>query len=174
MKAKSYKLKVINGFCFLLLAACFLPLIAGCGYTIQGKDTLPFEYVKIGRIENKTYEPKLEDRLYKALTDELMKNGFVISRSAGHVISGVINEFHLRPLSEKDGYAVEYEVIVKGRFILTAPDGKTKELRNSGAFIVSFYNAGNIQSIVASKETATDTALKNLASEIRAGIIYQK
>lgn len=171
---KNSKLKVKSYFCCLLFAVCCLSLVSGCGYTIQGKDTLPFEYVKLGRIENKTYEPKLEDRLYKALSDELLKNGFVISRSANHVISGVINEFRLRPLSEKDGYAVEYEVIIKGKFILTMPDGKTKELRNSGAFIVSFYNAGNIQNIIASKETATDTALRNLASEIRAGIIYQK
>lgn len=175
MKVKNLKLKVkrpmlLFALCSLLSALCFL---TGCsGYKFQGRATLPFDSVRIGRIENRTFEPKLEDKLQKTLADELIKNGIMISKNAGHVITGVITKFELKPLTEKDGLAVEYEVIIKGQFFLTSPEGKVTELRNSGVFIVSFYNETSLQALVASKEPAIETALKNLSSEIRAGIVY--
>lgn len=185
MKAKNSKLKVRSLFrrlftihyslftLFLLFTIhSSLFTLSGCGYTLQGRDTLPFSSVKIGRIENRTFEPKLEDKFQKALADELIRNGIMISKSATHVVSGTINEFSLRPLSEKEGVASEYEVIIKARFFLTSPDGKVKELRNTGVFTVSFSGSGNIENIVAAKEQAAETAMRNLASEIRAGIVY--
>lgn len=173
-KVKSLNISELHAIFILLLTFHFsLFTFWGCGYIIQGRETLPFNSVKIGKIENKTYEPKLEDKLQKALADELIKNGIMISKSSEHVITGVIEGFELKPLSEKEGLAVEYEVIIKGKFFLTSPGGKVADLRNSGAFIVSFYNAGNLQEIMASKELAIESALKNLSSEIRAGIVYQ-
>ncbi|MBI4683601.1 MAG: hypothetical protein HY755_00185 [Nitrospirae bacterium] len=157
----------------MLLVTCYLLLLAGCGYKFQGRETLPFDSVRIGKIENKTVEPKLEDKLHRALAEELTKYGITITKSAEHIISGVIESFELKPLSEKEGLAVEYEIVIKGRFFLTRPDGKIIELRNKGAFIVSFYSGGNIQEIMASKEQAIENALKNLSSEIRAGIAYK-
>jgi len=163
----------VQSFMLLSTVYCLLFTVFGCGYTLQGRDTLPFTSVKIGRIENRTFEPKLEDKFQKALADELIKNGIMISKSAGHVISGTINDLTLKPLSEKEGVASEYEVLIKARFFLTSPDGKVKELRNSGVFTVSFPGSGNIESIVAAKEQAAETAMRNLASEIRAGLVYQ-
>lgn len=157
---------------FALLIFNFAFLLAGCGYTLQGRDTLPFTSVKIGRIENKTFEPKLEDKFQKALADELIRNGIMISNSAKHIINGTIDDLQLKPLAEKEGVASEYQVIIKARFFLTSPDGKVKELRNSGVFTVSFSGSGNIESLVAAKEQAAETAMRNLASEIRAGIVY--
>ena len=157
---------------FLFTVHCSLFTLTGCGYTLQGRDTLPFTSVKIGKIENKTFEPKLEDKFQKALADELIRNGIMISNSAGHVISGTINDFSLRPLAEKEGVASEYEVIIKANFFLTFPDGKVKELRSSGVFTVSFSGSGNIGNIVAAKEQAAEIAMRNLASEIRAGTVY--
>lgn len=176
MKVKSLKLKIkrpllLFALCSLLSALCFL---IGCGYKFQGRETLPFDSVRIGRIENRTFEPKLEDKLQKALADELIKNGIMISKNSGHVITGVITKFELKPLTEKEGLAVEYEVIIKGEFFLTSPEGKVTELRNSGVFIVAFYNAGSLNELTASKEPAIETALKNLSSEIRAGIVYRQ
>ncbi|MDP2276867.1 MAG: LPS assembly lipoprotein LptE [Nitrospirota bacterium] len=146
--------------------------LSGCGYTLQGRDTLPFTSVKIGRIENRTFEPKLEDKFQKALADELIRSGIMISKNSGHVISGTIYDLKLRPLAEEEGVASEYEVIIKARFFLTSPDGKVKELRNTGVFIVTFSGLGKIENIVAAKEQAAETAMRNLASEIRAGIVY--
>ncbi len=176
LKVKSLKLRVARFLLFFSLFTFHFSLftLIGCGYKLQGRESLPFQSVKIGKIENRTYEPKLEDKLKKALSDELIRNGIMISGNAGHVISGVIEGFELKPLSEKEGLAVEYEVIMKGKFFLTSPEGKVTQLRNSPAFIVSFYSAGNIQNIMASKETAIISALTSISSEIRAGIIYEQ
>lgn len=170
LKLKNSRLKVLS---FIPLVILFL-VFSACGYKLQGKETLPFQTVKIGKIENRTFEPKLEDKLHRALVDELSKNGFIISANSNHVINGIINTFRLKPLAERDKVAIEYEVIIEGKFTLTSPDGTVKELRNSGAFIVSFYAEGHLNELVASKENAAESALKSLASEIRAGIIYQQ
>ncbi len=157
--------------CLLLTVYCLL-FTVGCGYTIYGKADLPFQSVGIGKIINKTFEPKLEDRMQRALVDELMTNGFVIDNSADYKISGVITSFTLSTLSEKSGVAVEYEVIIKGEFRLTDSSGKSRELRNHGVFIVSFPSSEALQNVIALKEQATETALKDLCSEIVASIMY--
>ena len=145
----------------------------GCGYTIQGKSNLPFQAIAINKIVNKTFEPKLEDRMQTALVNELMLEGFVIDNSSGYKINGSITQFELRTLSEKSGVATEYEVIIKGDFKLMDSSGKTKELRSHGVFIVSFSSSEQLQTVIALKELATERALKDLSSEIVASIIYQ-
>src|SRR5512143_354845 len=145
----------------------------GCGYTIKGKRNLPFQTIAINKIVNKTFEPKLEDRMQIALVNELMVEGFVIDSSSGYKINGAITQFELRTLSEKSGVATEYEVIIKGDFKLIDPSGKTKELRNRGVFIVSLSSSEQLQAVMAQKELATVRALQDLSSEIVASIMYQ-
>jgi hypothetical protein len=153
----------------LVLGICFF----GCGYTIQGKANLPFQTIAIEKIVNKTFEPKLEDRMQTALVNELMVEGFVIDSSSGYKINGAITQFELRTLSEKSGVATEYEIIIKGDFRLMDPSGKTRELRNHGVFIVSFPSSGQLQTVMALRELATERALRDLSSEIVASIMYQ-
>ena len=153
----------------LVLGLSFL----GCGYTIRGKKDLPFPTIAINKIVNKTFEPKLEDRMQIALVNELMVEGFVIDSSSGYKIDGDITRFELRTLSEKSGVATEYEVIIKGDFKLIDPTGKTKELRTHGVFIVSFSSSEQLQTVMSQKELATVRALQDLSSEIVASIIYQ-
>jgi len=145
----------------------------GCGYTIQGKRNLPFQTIAINKIVNKTFEPKLEDRMQIALVNELMVEGFVIDSSSGYKINGAITQFELITLSEKSGVATEYEVIIKGDFKLIDSSGKSKELRSHGVFIVSFSSSEQLQAVIALKELATERALKDLSSEIVASIMYQ-
>lgn len=147
--------------------------LVSCGYSLHGKSDLPFHSISIGRIINRTFEPKLEDKMQIVLTDELMRNGFQVVSGSGYRIDGVINTLELRTLSEKSGTAVEYEVIVKGDFKLTDQSGKVKKLRGQGAFIVSFSSTESLQAVVALKEQAIERALKDLSSEIVASIIYQ-
>jgi hypothetical protein len=157
----------------LILVLVFGLSFWGCGYTIQGKTNLPFQTIAINKIVNKTFEPKLEDRMQTALVNELMVEGFVIDSSSGYKINGAITQFELRTLSEKSGVATEYEVIIKGDFKLMDPSGKTKELRNHGVFIVSLSSSEQLQTVMALKELATERALRDLSSEIVASIMYQ-
>ncbi len=158
----------------LLLYICFLLLIPGCGYTIQGKASLPFQTVKIGKIVNRTYELKLEDRMQRALAAELLKTGFSLGAESGYSIEGVLNVFELRVLSVKVNEASEYEVIVKGDFRLYGPSGQVRTLRSGGIFITSFLSTEeNLTSIITGKELATERALRDFSSEIVASILSQ-
>ncbi|HTR44496.1 MAG TPA: LPS assembly lipoprotein LptE [Thermodesulfovibrionales bacterium] len=161
--------------CFLSLTLCTLLLtlcVGGCGYTLQGRAQLPFQSVSIGKIVNKTFESKIEDRMQVALADELLKNGFTLEKGAEHRIEGVLRSFEMRVVAEKSGVADQYEVVIKGDFKLVDSSGKEKPLRGSGAFIVSFVSTGSIPDVMARKEVATDQALRDLALEIVASMIY--
>lgn len=154
--------------CTVLIAFCF----TGCGYTLYGKADLPFPSIAISKIVNKTFEPKLEDRMQVALVDELMKSGFQIDAHSGYRILGSMTNFQLTPLSTSAGVAVEYEVKVMGDFTLVDPSGKTRPLRNHGVFIVSFPSTAALNGVIALKEQATETALRDLSIEIIASIMY--
>jgi len=175
MKVQSSKFKV-QSYLFILLFTvyCLLSNLYGCGYSIQNKASLPFHAIQIGKIENVTVEPKLQDMLYKALTDEFLKHGVAVNRDAGYKLGGAINHFELLILSEKSDIATEYEVVIKGNFTLTDPSGKIKELKNTGSpFIVSFSGPGPLNNLIASKELATEKAMRDMAMEIVGIILYQ-
>jgi hypothetical protein len=156
--------------CSVLSALC--PL--GCGYALHNKASLPFGAIKIGKIENKTLEPKLQDRLYRTLTEEFLKQGVDVNAAAGYKIDGTIHDFALKILSEKSEAAVDYEVTVKADFILTDPSGNTREFKNvESPFIVSFSAPGSINDLIAAKEIASERAMKEIAVEIVAGITYR-
>ncbi|MBM4144731.1 MAG: hypothetical protein FJ240_00425 [Nitrospira sp.] len=169
-KTISYILCSFLILCSMLYALCLF----GCGYSIQNKASLPFQAIQIGKIENVTIEPKLQDILYRALTDEFLKHGVSVNRDAGYKLSGRINHFELLILSEKSDIATEYEVVIKGNFILTDPSGKIKELKNTGSpFIISFSGPGPLNNLIASKELASEKAMRDMAMEIVGIILYQ-
>ena len=161
--------------CLIIIFAFYFLLftLTGCGYTIHGKVALPFDSIQIGRIENVTTEPKLQDVLYKALTEEFLKQGITVSPDSGYKLTGNINHFELRIISEKKELATEYEVIIRGDFRLAEPSGAVKEFKNIGSpFIVSFQSSNILEDVLALKEQASEKALKDLASEIVAHLIY--
>ncbi|HMK49948.1 MAG TPA: LPS assembly lipoprotein LptE [Thermodesulfovibrionales bacterium] len=156
--------------CFCLVAIG----LSGCGYAIHTKASLPFDEIQIGTIENRTYEPKLQDRLNKSLTEEFLKQGISVRNNAGYKLSGVIRKFSLQVLSEKSDVAAEYEVTVIGDFKLADPKGNIKEFKDIGSpFIVSFSGAGQLNQLIANKELASERALQDMASEIVAALIYR-
>jgi hypothetical protein len=133
-----------------------------------------FQTIQIVKIENKTLEPKLQDSLYRALTEEFLKQGVTVSPDAGYKVSGIIDQFELRVLSEKSDIATEYEVIVKADFKLIEPSGHAKEFKNIvSPFIVSFTSPGPLNDLIASKEIASEKAIRDMAAEIVANFIYR-
>ncbi|MEW6586550.1 MAG: LPS assembly lipoprotein LptE [Nitrospirota bacterium] len=161
-----------------LSALCFfwLFVVGGCGYSMHGRSSLPFQEIEIGVIENKTIEPKLQDRLSVALTREFLKQGITVSPHAPYKLSGVIRVFAMHVLSEKAGIAAEYEIILKGDFKLTDPSGKISEFRNLGSpFIVSVSTSDSdrLNELIALKEQASERALADMSAEIVAALIYK-
>jgi len=154
----------------VFLSLCLLSLL-GCGYTIQGKASLPFHAVSIGQIVNKTHEPRLEDKLQTALVEELMRNGIVLENDSRYRIEGVITTYEVRTLAQKSGTAVECEVVIHGDFKLVEPSGKIKPLKGGGVFFVSFPSSGNLESVIALKEEAIKQALRDLSNELVLSLI---
>ena len=146
-------------------------LPAGCGYNIRRKP--PVDSVRLGRIVNNTTEPKLQDRLYEALSLSLMQNGIRIENSSQYEIKGSIDGIKLRGTAEEDGVAIQYEVSISGNFVLIGPDGKARELRSSDVFIVIFSSADPLlERVIAQKEAAIKRALNNMATEIVTSILH--
>ena len=159
---------------FSLFTLNFSLFLFGCGYTLQSRTTLPFNSIQIQGIENKTVEPKLQDMFYRAITEEFLKYGVSVQSRADYKLSGTLNRYELRVLSEREGVAAEYEVIIKGDFRLVEPSGAIRDIKNIGSpFIISFPVSGALENVLASKELASEQAIRDMAMEVVAAIIYQ-
>jgi hypothetical protein len=161
--------------CFFVLTAYFSLLIfSGCGYTIHSKSSLPFDSIQIGNLENLTVEPKLQDRLHEALTEEFLKQGINVYPDALFKLSGRIYKFELIILSQKQDIATEYEVIIEGDFRLVDSSGNIKDFKKIGSpFIVSFQSSDLLEDVLSLKELASERAIRDMAMEIVSLLIYQ-
>ena len=173
MQGLRFKTRKIS-YSLQFIVYCLLFAVCGCGYTMHGKSSLPFDSIQIGTIENTTVEPKLQDKLYQSLTEEFLKQGIRVSPDADYTLNGTINLFDLRILSEKKGIATEYEIIIGGDFQLIMPSGDIQELRRiRSPFIVSFKSQELLEDVIANKERASEKALRDMAFEIVGNIIYR-
>lgn len=154
----------------LLLFTC---LLSGCGYTIQTRSNLPFETIAIGTIENKTHEPKLEDRLQLALAQNFLQYGFSISPHARYRIEGEIYDFVLLPTTEVNLAATQYQVVIKVNFkLVDTESGKSLHLPADSPFITYFGSSGRLEAIMAQKELAEDGALSNMSQTLVSLVTY--
>jgi outer membrane lipopolysaccharide assembly protein LptE/RlpB len=157
---------------FSLLVAIFA---AGCGYTLQGTANLPYDSVTLGQIKNTTVEPKLQDRMSRLLAETLLEYGFEIRPAAKYKIQGTIVKFALNPISEKSLTAIQYQVLIEGNFeLIDTYAQKAKPLMSlSSPFTTYFRSSGNLTSVLAEKEAATEKALKDLSQELVRRMIYK-
>lgn len=154
----------------LALAALCMAVLGSCGYSMQ--KTGAVDSVRMGEIVNRTFEPKLGDRLATALAGALMESGIRLDDGSPYTLSGRIEKFELRSLAEKGGVSVLYEVRISGDFFLDGPGGSRRKLRNSGLFIVTFSSEGALAGVLAGKEQAAMKALSDLSEELVASILY--
>jgi len=171
-----YTLNLASSIVHLVSCIFYLLSLSGCGYSVYQGSSFPFDSVRIGRIVNVTPEPKLQDKLHIALTEEFLRHGIDVTDSSENVLSGTITEFTLRILSERGEFATEYEAVITGNFTFTDREGRIKELKNiSSPFIESFSGekaTGKIAQIVGAKENTAETALRGLSMMIVSELIY--
>jgi len=162
----------------VVIVACMIcaVLVSGCGYSLQGRTDLPFESVSLGVIENKTTEPKLQDRMSRLLAGTLMEYGVDVSPSAMYRIEGSIATFAVTPISEKSLSAIEYQITIIGKFYLVDVQTQRKGplLEVSSPFVTYFRSSGALVSVLAQKEAASESALKDLSQELVRRMIYKK
>ncbi|HSW64059.1 MAG TPA: LPS assembly lipoprotein LptE [Dissulfurispiraceae bacterium] len=159
---------------FLLITAVCM-FLTGCGYTMQSRANLPFHEIDLGRVENKTHEPKLEDRLARAIGLVFPEYGFDISPHAGYRLECDIETFTMTVLSEIGLTAAEYQIAtgVTMRLVETK-SGKVTVMKPASPFVTYFRSTGRIEAVMAQKELATDRAMRDVAQRAAQEIIYKK
>ena len=159
----------------MIIIGVFLALaLYGCGYGFRPQSALPGQVITIGLIENRTHEPKLQDKLSRALAEEFMKQGIRVERGADYKLTGVVNGFDMVSLSEQGGITVEYRVLVSAEFKLLDAGGRVVMTKNfSSPFIVSVTDPGDLGGLLALKDLAEDRAMSDLAIEITGAVIYR-
>ncbi len=159
----------------ILLSLIICLFLNGCGYTMQSRSNLPFQEIDLGRVENKTHEPKLEDRLARAIGSVFPEYGFDISPNSRYRLECDINAFTMSVLSEVGLTAAEYQIstAVTIRLVDTG-SGKITVINPVSPFITFFRSTGRLESVMAQKELATDRAMRDVAQRAAQELIYKK
>ena len=171
------KKRFVEFLILLLTVSCLLLtfLFSGCGYTIQTRATLPFETISVGTVENKTSEPKLQDRLHETLAETFAQYGFGVSSHARYRLEGEIYRFELVPTTEVNLTATQYQIVIMASFKLVDTEGgKSFPLAANSPFI-TYFNANptdRLEEIMAQKELAEVSALTNLAQTLVSLVTY--
>jgi outer membrane lipopolysaccharide assembly protein LptE/RlpB len=167
-------MKTVRSVIILVIGAYLTLPLCGCGYSTRPQSALPGQAIALGLIENRTLEPKLQDKLSRALTEEFAKRGVRVGRGADYTLTGVVNGFDMVSLSEKGGITVEYRVTVSAEFRLLDPGGKVVMAKNfSSPFIVSLTDQGDLGGLLALKDLAEERAMSDLAIEITGAVIFR-
>lgn len=157
-----------------VMGLLILMILSGCGYGLHRHGELPFSEIAIGRIENRTLEPKLQDKLHRALTEEFAKHGVSVTPRAERTLSGTIFRYELNTLSERDEFTAEYRVIVSADFQFRDADGKTRTLKKIGSpFIVSFRGGGEFGELLGARDVAEERAMRDVAMHLVGSLIYE-
>lgn len=163
---------LISIFYFLILAS--LLLISSCGYHMVGSRSLPFDSITIKPVQNRTYEPGLEERLHYALSKEFIAQGIKVLAAGGDLdLEATITSFHLRTIAAVDE-RVKEQAIVMMADIRVIDDGRVTEFKRMGSPIkITFQSTGTVSETVAEKERAIEKACTEIAKEIVGRIIVK-
>jgi outer membrane lipopolysaccharide assembly protein LptE/RlpB len=169
MKIANYRY-LMNGIVLLSM----ILIVTGCGYRIHGHSSLPFTEINIGQIENKTLQPKLQDKLQRVLTEEFLKQGIKVSPAAELKLSGTVHKFSMAGLSEKKGTTVEYTIDIVADFKLIDREGSVRETKNiKSPFIVSFTSSNELGMLLSNRDLAEEKALADIAAQLVGALIFK-
>src|SRR5208283_170650 len=136
---------------------------------------LPFETISVGKIDNKTSEPKLQDRLHEVLAETLSRYGFGVSSSARYKLQGEIDQFELVPTTEVNLTATQYQIVIKASFKLVDTESGTSIPLAASIPFITYFNANptdTLEEIMTQKELAEASAMANLAQTLVSLVTY--
>lgn len=163
------RLHLHNSACYLLLLSLF---VTSCGYHVIGSRSLPFQSITIRPVQNKTYEPGLEERLHSALSSEFINQGIGVNTSGSDVVlETTITMFQLGAIGVVDETVKEQELLMRADIKLV-DNGEVMEFKNATSPIkITFQSTGTVSESAVQKESAADKACKEIAKEIVSKII---
>ena len=170
MKNRRQEKRSLHIFCCLLTISCFL--LFSCGYRLVGSRFLPFNSITIKPVKNNTYEPKLEERMHLALSNEFINQGIEVKASSGEAaMETSIMSFALGAIGAVDENIMEQEILMAVDLRLINK-GKISEFEAvSSPIKITYQSTGAVSQSVAFKESAADKACREIAKEIVSKII---
>lgn len=164
----------IKNFLILILLSAGVFLYS-CGYKVYTKANLPFQEIYLRNVENHTVEPGIQDKMRKILYQTLMDNGFILTSSANRALDIQIKNYRLVGLSEVGLNILEYQVLLDVKAVLYDEKGqKIKEFNPVSAFTTFFRTTRDLQSIIANREVAIDSLMRDICDDIVRKIIFEK
>lgn len=166
------KIQQIIKLAFVVFVLAFF--VSSCGYRMVGSRLLPFNSITIKPVKNNTYEPKLEDRMHKALSNEFTYQGIEVkTANAAADLESTVTTFALGAVAAVDETVKEQQIIMHVDLKLIT-DGKVKEFKGMASPIkITFQSVGTVSESVARKEIAADKACREIAKEIVSRIIME-
>jgi hypothetical protein len=139
-----------------------------------GSTLMPFNSITIKQVQNKTYEPGLEEKLHDALSREFINQGIEVRRAGGNVeMEASVNNFELSAIGAVDEKVKEQSIIMRVHIKLV-DQGKVTEFRAMQSPIkITFQSTGTVSESVTNKERAIEKACSEIAKEIVSRIILK-
>ena len=162
---------------YLIVIFLLMPLISSCGYRMVGSTFLPFQSIYIKQVVNRTYEPRLEERLHDALSREFIRQGIEVrSSSAESELEAVVTSFELGAIAAVDDVVQEQELLMSVDIKLIEGERVIEFMGMRSPIRITFQATGTVSENVANKDAATDRACTEIAEEIvgRINISYAK
>ncbi|RJQ51344.1 MAG: hypothetical protein C4526_10185 [Nitrospiraceae bacterium] len=156
----------------LLTAYCLLLIASSCGYHMIGSIPLSFHSITIKQVQNKTYEPRLEEKMHNALSEEFINQGIEVRAAGGDVeLEATVTTFQLGAIGAVDDRIKEQSVILQVDIKLTDRE-KVTEFRSMASPIkITFQSTGTVSESAALKERAVEKACSEIAKELVARTI---
>jgi hypothetical protein len=139
-----------------------------------GSGMLPFDSITIKAVKNKTYEPRLEEKMHYALSNEFINQGISVKKQGGDVeLEASVTSFLLGAVGAVDETVKEQELIMEVH-IKISDRGKVTEFKHMKSPIkITFEATGSVAQSAANKERATAKACSEIAKEIVSRIILR-
>jgi hypothetical protein len=132
-----------------------------------GSKHLHFKSVTIKPVENKTYEPKLEESLHRALSEEFISQGIKVVAYDGDIsIETKINTFELGSIAAIDENVQEQSVTMRVDVKILDKERVIEFVAMESPIRITFQSTGTVSDSVIHKERAIDKACSEIAEEI--------
>jgi hypothetical protein len=132
-----------------------------------GSKHLHFKSVTIKPVENKTYEPKLEESLHRALSEEFISQGIKVVAYDGDItIETKINTFELGSIAAIDENVQEQSVTMRVDVKILDKERVIEFVAMESPIRVTFQSTGTVSDSVIHKERAIEKACSEIAGEI--------
>jgi len=168
---KEYRKYGSSTFNFLLLTSLFI-LVSSCGYHMVGSRFLPFDSINIRHIDNRTYEPRLEEKLHNALSEEFINQGIKAEGvSADITLEASITRFELGAIGAVDESVREQEIIMLVDIKVMDKEDVIEFKSMGSPILITFQTTGTVPQTVDLRDRATIKASREIARDIVGRII---